>query len=137
MKVATQMGNQGHSGVGAREFCEMVWTGAIGQVKEAHIWTNRPTWPQGIPNPLPEEPAPTSMDWDLWLGPAPARPYNHGYAPFRWRGWIDFGCGSLGDMGCHIMDPVFWALKLDKAKETTIEIVQIEGYNTQLSLLRL
>lgn len=131
MKVATQMGNQGHSGVGAREFCEMVWTGAIGQVKEAHIWTNRPTWPQGIPNPLPEEPVPPSMDWDLWLGPAPTRPYNHGYAPFRWRGWIDFGCGSLGDMGCHIMDPVFWALKLDKAKEVSIEIVKIDGYNTQ------
>jgi len=133
MKVATQMGNQGHSGTGAREVCEMIWTGAIGQVKEAHIWTDRPHdgWGQGTPNPLPEEPIPPSMDWNLWIGPAPMRPYNHGYAPHNWRGWIDFGCGALGDMGCHIMDPAFWALKLDKAKEVTIEIVQIERYNTQ------
>ncbi len=133
MKVATQMGNQGHSGVGAREVCEMIWTGAIGEVKEVHIWTDRPRgrWPQGVGEPLPEQPVPPSMDWNLWIGPAPMRPYNKGYAPHKWRGWIDFGCGALGDMGCHIMDPAFWALKLDKATEVVVDIVKQEGRNNQ------
>ena len=131
MGVATQMGNQGHSCKGAREVCEMVWSGAIGQVTEAHVWTNRPSWPQGIAEPLPEMPVPADLDWDLWLGTAPERPYNKGYAPRDWRGWFDFGCGALGDMACHIMDPVFWALKLGEAKTCTVEYVQKDNFNAQ------
>ena len=111
-KVATQMGNQGHSGNGVRDICEWIWDGAIGEVKEVHAWTNRPIWPQGIDRPKGEQPVPETMDWDLWIGPAPMRPYNKAYAPFAWRGWWDFGGGALADMACHVLDPVFWALKL-------------------------
>ncbi len=113
-KVATQMGNQGHSGEGARLVCEWIWDGAIGPVREVHCWTNRPVWPQGIEVDRPKEtpPAPESMDWDLWIGPAAYRPYHPAYHPGKWRAWWDFGTGSLGDLGCHIVDPVFWALKL-------------------------
>jgi predicted dehydrogenase len=125
--VVTAMGNQGHSGDGVREMCEMVWAGAIGDVKEAHIWTNRPIWPQGIAKKLEERPVPDTMAWDLWLGVAPSRPYNPGYAPFKWRGWWDFGCGAIGDMACHIMDPAFWALKLYEAKNYTVEVTHVEG----------
>ena len=113
-KVVTQMGNQGHSGDGARLICEWIWSGAIGPVREVHAWTNRPVWPQGIEVERPKEtpPVPESLDWDLWLGPAPWRPYNPAYVPRSWRAWWDFGTGSLGDLGCHVLDPVFWALKL-------------------------
>ena len=113
-KVATQMGNQGHSGEGIRLICEWIWAGAIGPVREVHAWTNRPVWPQGVEMDRPkEEPAvPETLDWDLWLGPAAYRPYHPVYLPSIWRGWWDFGTGSLGDMACHIVDPVFWALKL-------------------------
>ncbi|MBP8131487.1 MAG: Gfo/Idh/MocA family oxidoreductase [Candidatus Hydrogenedentes bacterium] len=129
--VTTQMGNQGHCGDGVRELCEMIWAGAIGTVKEAHIWTNRPIWPQGIADPLPEQPVPETMDWDLWLSAAPFRPYNEKYAPFNWRGWWDFGCGAIGDMACHIMDPAFWALKLYEAKSYSVEVVTQEGITGQ------
>jgi predicted dehydrogenase len=112
--VASQMGNQGHSGEGVRLLCEWVWDGAIGGIREAHAWTNRPVWPSGIevdrPTEAPEPPP--GLDWDLWLGPAHSRPYNPTYHPAKWRAWWDFGTGSLGDMGCHIIDPLFWALKL-------------------------
>ncbi|HUW19668.1 MAG TPA: Gfo/Idh/MocA family oxidoreductase [Sedimentisphaerales bacterium] len=111
-KVATQMGNQGHSGEGIRLICEWIWDGAIGPVREVHAWTNRPVWPQGIGRPEDTPPVPATLDWDLWLGPAPYRPYHSTYLPFNWRGWQDFGTGALGDMACHIIDPVFWALKL-------------------------
>ncbi len=111
-KVATQMGNQGHSGEGPRQICEWIWDGAIGPVREVHAWTNRPIWPQGIPRPKETPPVPSSLDWDLWLGPAPVRPYHPTYHPFSWRAWSDFGTGALGDMACHILDPVFSALKL-------------------------
>lgn len=110
--VATQMGNQGHAGEGNRLICEWIWDGAIGPVRKVYAWTNRPIWPQGIQRPREEPPQPSSMDWDLWLGPAPQRPYHPAYAPFKWRGWWDFGTGALGDMGCHILDSPFWALKL-------------------------
>jgi predicted dehydrogenase len=112
--VVTQMGNQGHSGEGVRILCEMVWDGAIGPIREAHAWTNRPVWPSGIEVGRPEETpeVPPNLDWDLWLGPAAARPYHPVYHPAKWRAWWDFGTGSLGDMGCHIVDPLFWALKL-------------------------
>jgi predicted dehydrogenase len=118
-KVATQMGNQGQASEPTRHLCELVWSGIIGPVREAHIWTDRPSqglfkeyWPQGIARPKDEPPVPETLDWDLWLGPAPQRPYNPAYLPFKWRGWWDFGTGALGDIGCHAMDPVFRALKL-------------------------
>jgi predicted dehydrogenase len=111
-KVVTQMGNQGHSDEGVRLICEWIWDGAIGPVREVHAWTDRPFWPQGIDRPKDTPPVPSTLDWDLWLGPVPERPYNPAYLPFKWRGWWDFGCGALGDMACHVMDPIFAALKL-------------------------
>jgi hypothetical protein len=100
-----------------------VWAGVIGKVKEAHIWTDRPSqglfkeyWPQGVSRPKDTPAVPSTLDWDLWLGPAPQRPYNPVYLPFVWRGWWDFGTGALGDIGCHAMDPVFRALKLGAPK---------------------
>jgi predicted dehydrogenase len=113
-KVMTQMGNQGHSGDGPRLMCEWIWSGAIGPVREVHAWTNRPVWPQGIELDRPQDtpPVPETLDWDLWLGPAAYRPYHPAYLPAIWRQWCEFGTGSLGDLGCHVMDPIFWALKL-------------------------
>ncbi len=125
--VATQMGNQGHSGAGVRRLTEWIRAGAIGTVRETHIWTNRPIWPQAGQRPDEIEPVPETLDWCLWLGVAPYRPYNSCYCPFKWRGWWDFGCGALGDMACHIMDPSYTALNLDYP--TTVEAVQ-EG-NTE------
>ena len=110
--VATQMGNQGNSGEGIRQVCEWIWSGAIGEVTEVHTWTNRPVWPQGLIRPEETPPVPASLDWDLWLGTAPERPYHPDYLPFSWRGWWDFGTGALGDMACHVVDPVYKALKL-------------------------
>ncbi len=111
-KVATQMGNQGHSDEEIRVQCELIWAGAIGDVREVYAWTDRPVWAQGIARPKETPPVPKGLDWDLWLGPAPSRPYNRCYHPFAWRGWLDFGTGALGDMGCHIIDHAFWPLKL-------------------------
>jgi predicted dehydrogenase len=119
-KVATQMGNQGQASEETRLQCEAIWDGAIGQVREVHVWTDRPLngidkwyWPQGVDKPKGEDPVPESLNWDLWIGPAPMRPYVKGvYNPFVWRGWWDFGTGALGDIGCHSLDPVFRALKL-------------------------
>jgi predicted dehydrogenase len=118
-KVATQMGNQGQASEETRRLCEMIWDDAIGSVREVHIWTDRPSnglfneyWPQGVDRPKDTPPVPKTLEWDLWLGPAPERPYNPIYVPFRWRGWWDFGTGALGDIGCHAFDPVFRALKL-------------------------
>jgi predicted dehydrogenase len=111
-KVVTQMGNQGHAGEGARLICEWIWDGAIGDVFEVHCWTDRPIWPQGVDAPMEIPSVPSTLDWDVWLGPAPFRPYHPAYHPFKWRGLWDFGTGALGDMGAHIMDQPFWALKL-------------------------
>jgi len=118
-KVVTQMGNQGQASEGTRQLCEMIWDGAIGPVREAHIWTDRPSnglfneyWPQGVGRPADTPKVPDTLDWDLWVGPAPMRPYHSAYLPFKWRGWWDFGTGALGDIGCHSFDPVFRALKL-------------------------
>lgn len=127
--VQTQMGNQGHSGDGVREMCEIVWSGIAGDIKEVHIWTNRPIWPQGIAEPLPARPVPETLDWNLWIGCAPMRPYNPEYAPFKWRGWWDFGAGALGDMGCHIMDPAFWAL--DLSNPISVECIYQKDKNDQ------
>src|SRR5437867_10325363 len=106
------MGNQGHARDGTRQIREWVEAGAIGTVREVHFWTNRPIWPQAIDRPLEEYYAPTTLDWNLWLGPAPERPYHPAYAPFKWRGFWDFGTGALGDMACHIMDAAYWTLDL-------------------------
>ena len=106
------MGNQAHAGEPIRRAVELIRSGVIGKVKEVHAWTNRPIWPQGVKKALPAQKVPKNMNWDQWIGPAPMRPYNSAYAPFKWRGWWDFGTGALGDMGCHIMDMPFWALDL-------------------------
>ena len=111
-KVATQMGIQGHCNEGLRLLREWLEAGAIGDVTEVHYWTNRPIWPQGIGRPRGTKPIPKSLDWDLWLGPAPYRPYHDAYMPFKWRGWWDYGCGALGDIACHAMDAAFWTLQL-------------------------
>src|SRR5512136_1321351 len=111
-KVATQMGNQGHAKEGARLICEWIWDGAIGNVFEVHCWTDRPIWPQGIDAPKEIPSVPPTLEWDVWLGPAPWRPYHPAFHPFSWRGWWDFGTGAVGDMGAHLLDQPFWALKL-------------------------
>ncbi len=119
-KVATQMGNQGMAFEGNRFINEWLADGCIGPVREVHVWSDRPThrgklpgwWPQGIERPTDTPPVPATLDWDLWLGPAPLRPYHPAYVPFKWRGWWDFGSGGLGDMGIHNIAPVFSALRL-------------------------
>ena len=109
--VATQMGNQGTAMPALRKAAASIRAGAVGDVKEVHVWTNRPVWPQGGSRP-PEAPVPESLDWDSWIGPAKMRPYGNGYHPFSWRGFWDFGTGALGDMACHTMNMVFMALDL-------------------------
>jgi len=111
-KVATQMGNQGHAGEGLRTWVDWVKNGAVGNVREVHLWTNRPIWPQGVERPTDSPPVPAGLNWDLWVGTAPMRPFSPAYHPFKWRGFWDFGTGALGDMGCHIIDVPFWALDL-------------------------
>jgi predicted dehydrogenase len=112
-KVATQMGNQGHAMESIRLLCEWIWDGAIGNVTEVQAWTPHPVWPQGmLHRPAETPPVPDTLSWDLWLGPAPVRPYHPCYLPRLWRGWLDFGTGGLGDMGCHIFDHIVWSLKL-------------------------
>jgi len=115
-KVATQMGNQGTAGNNFRESVEIIQAGGIGEVKEVHVWTNRPVWPQS-PNitarPKEVDPVPAHLHWDEWLGPAPERPFHHkAYLHFVWRGWWDFGTGALGDMACHTTNLPYMALKL-------------------------
>jgi len=125
--VISQMGNQGHSGSGYKTLVNWIQAGVIGKVKEAHAWSNRPIWPQGIDRPKTSSEPPENLDWDLWLGVAKYRPFvgpqadskrGRGlYHPFNWRGWLDFGVGALGDMGCHIIDPVVWSLGLSAPKK--------------------
>ena len=109
-KVATQMGNQGNSFDWCRQVAEWIWAGTIGEVTEVHAWTDRPIWPQGLMKPSDTPPCPDTLDWNLFIGPAEMRPYHPSYTPWNWRGWYDFGTGAMGDMACHIMDPVCWAL---------------------------
>jgi predicted dehydrogenase len=111
-KVATQMGNQANSGDGVRQLCEWIWNGEIGEIREVHTWTDRPIWPQGLQRPTNVMTVPKTLNWDLFIGPAPMRPFNEIYTPWNWRGWWDFGTGAFGDMACHILDPVYQALKL-------------------------
>ena len=120
--VVSQMGNQGHSSSAYRTVAKLIQAGTIGKVKEAHAWSNRPIWPQGIERPSRADAVPSYLHWNLWLGVAGERPFvgpmegskrDRGlYHPFNWRGWLDFGVGALGDMGCHIIDPVAWSCEL-------------------------
>lgn len=110
--VVTQTGNQHHSSDGYRRAVELVQAGVVGEVREIHSWTSRPWWPQGIGRPAETPATPDELHWDLWLGPAPERPYHPAYHPVNWRGWWDFGDGALGDMGPHLLDPAVWALEL-------------------------
>lgn len=120
-KVATQMGNQGQASEEARVVAEMILDGAIGTVREVHAWSNRvpDISERGIPRPKDTPPVPEWLDWELWVGPAPMRPYHPSYHPFSWRGWWDFGTGVLGDIGCHELSTIFKTLKLGHPK--TIE----------------
>lgn len=111
-KVATQMGNQGASGIGVNLVCEWIWNGEIGDITRVDTFTDRPIWPQGLNAPDVVDKIPSTLNWDLFTGPAKMRPYNHIYAPWNWRGWWDYGTGALGDMACHILHPVFKGLKL-------------------------
>jgi predicted dehydrogenase len=124
-KLATQMGNQGASGEGVRRICAWIWGGEIGEVRKVECYTNRPIWPQGLPRPEKVEKVPPKLNWDLFIGPAPMRPYNPIYTPWNWRGWWDFGTGALGDMACHIIQPAAEALKLKYP-------VQVQGSSTML-----
>ncbi len=127
-QVQTQMRIQGHAMSGIRRMREWYALRAIGEIEEIHIWTDRPIWPQGVVEPLPAEEVPETMDWNLWLGVAPVREYNAGYAPFSWRGWWDFGCGALGDIGCHAFDCAFDVLKLGSptSVEATSDVILAE-----------
>jgi predicted dehydrogenase len=122
-KVQTQMGNQGHSTDSIRELREWIKDGAIGPVREVHAWSDRPVggrpWSDFplMARPKDTPPVPKTLDWDLWLGPTAYRPYHPIYVPLQWRGWYAFGTGALGDMGCHILDPAFWALNLGQPTE--------------------
>jgi len=111
--VITQIAVANQASEATRQLCEWIWDGAIGPVREVHNWSSRPFWPQGIERPKESEPVPGGLDWDLWLGPAPTRPFHHVYLPFVWRGWDDFGCGALGDMGSYSYDTIFRVLKLE------------------------
>jgi len=111
--VITQMGNQGSAEDGLRRAVEVIQAGLLGQVREVHVWSNRPVWPQGMGRPAGSDPVPAGLDWDLWLGPAQFRPFKKDvYHHFKWRGWQDFGTGALGDMACHTANMPFRALKL-------------------------
>lgn len=124
--IATQMGNQGSSSEDIRLVCDWIWNGEIGEVKEVHAWTNRPIWPQGLQRPEKKMTVPETLNWDLFIGPASMRPFNEIYTPWNWRGWWDFGTGALGDMACHVLDPVFKALKLKYPKS-------VQGSSTSLN----
>ncbi len=125
-KVATQVFTGNQASEDTRLLCEWIWDGAIGPVREVHNWSNRPIWPQGMDRPKETPPVPPGLDWDFWLGPAPARPYHPAYLPFVWRGWLDFGTGALGDMGCYSFDTIFRALKLNAP-------TSVEGSSTKLN----
>jgi predicted dehydrogenase len=126
-KVATQMGNQGYSYEGNRVASEIIWSGELGNIREVHGWTDRPIWPQGIDTLPPEEKIPDTLDWDVWLGPAAARPYSSAYVPFNWRGWFDFGTGAFGDAMCHSLGSTNMALKL--GAPTSVEVIKRDGKN--------
>ena len=124
MGVATQIAVGNQASEATRLLCEWIWAGAIGPVREVSNWSSRPFWPQGLERPKETEAVPEGLDWDLWLGPAPERSFNHAYLPFVWRGWCDFGCGALGDMGSYSFDTIFRVLKLETP-------ASVEGSSTE------
>jgi predicted dehydrogenase len=141
--VQTQMGNQGHSSKEIREVYEHIKAGTIGAVTEVHAWCDRPvgggsvSFPHGEGRPTGDYKVPKQLDWDLWLGPAQERPYHPIYHPMKWRGYIDFGCGALGDFGCHTLDPAFWALDLgspDNVIASTSNLLRNFEYDTYLTV---
>ena len=134
--VATQVAVGNQASEDTRLLCEWIWGGAIGGVREVINWSNRPVWPQALDRPKGEVPVPKGFDWDLWLGPSPARPYHPAYCPVVWRGWHDFGTGAIGDMGCYSFDTIFRVLKLEAPE--TVEATSTELYEEtypQASLL--
>ncbi|NHF59251.1 Gfo/Idh/MocA family oxidoreductase [Flavobacteriaceae bacterium TP-CH-4] len=112
-KIVSQMGNQGGSNPLLGMVQKWVDSGVLGSISKVQVWTNRPVWPQGGPMPSPDPTMkPESLDWNLWLGPAPEKPYIPNMHPFNWRGWWDYGTGALGDVGCHLIDIPFRTLGL-------------------------
>lgn len=130
--VATQLGNQGHSGDGIRSTCEWIWDGAIGEVREVHAWTGASRWNKkhtgGRP---PEEAVPRGVNWDLWLGPRASRPYSSAYTPVTWRDFWDFGTAPIGDFFCHNFDPALWAL--DLKDPVSIEAFGVGGVDSEMA----
>jgi predicted dehydrogenase len=122
--IATQIAVANQASEDTRLLCEWIWDGAIGPVREVANWSSRPFWPQGLERPKETETVPDGLDWNLWLGPAPERSFNRAYVPFVWRGWTDFGCGALGDMGSYSFDTLFRVLKLEAP-------VSVEGSSTE------
>lgn len=134
-KVVTQMGNQGGSGDGVRRTKELIDGGMIGEVESVYAWTNRPVWPQGLPTPTGKYDIPAELNWDLWIGPAKMIDYNPAYLPFNWRGWWAFGTGALGDMACHIMDPIYRILPIlyPDSVECSIATIWKEMWNDSMN----
>ncbi len=110
--VVTQVGNQGHATEGTRQTVEWIQSGLIGKVREVYLSTNRPSWPQGNLQRPAGVPVPKTLNYDVWLGPAPQKPYHPDVTHFNWRGLWDYGTGAMGDMGAHIFDAPVWALNL-------------------------
>ena len=123
------MGNQGTANTQLRMGAAAIQAGVIGNVKEVHVFTNRPIWPQGVERPATGDPVPSTLHWDEWIGPAPMRPYARGiYHPFAWRGWWDFGTGALGDMACHTVNMPFAALNL---RDPISVVAKTSGHNKE------
>lgn len=128
--VITQMGNQGHTFDGMSRIKEWIDAGVVGDVSEVITWTNRPNPPWFIPPetfPPAKEDVPGTLDWDLWHGPVQLKPYSEHYVPTRWRGWWDYGCGALGDIGCHTFDAPFWTLGLGTPTKVEVERIDPPG----------
>lgn len=135
LPVATQMGNQHHSSAGYALARHWLRSGVLGTIRSVHAWTSKPDWPQGNPPLPPPENPPASLHWDLWLGPAEARPYRAAFHPFLWRGWWDFGTGTPGDVSIHLLDPVFWALELKAPRRIWVESSDAASGRTSAGML--
>ena len=129
-KVLTQMGNQGHCGDAIRRACELIWDGAIGDVQETHTILGRNFG--GLGGRPASKPVPAHVHWEEWIGPSPYRDYHDGLHPFSWRDWRDFGTGTIGDMACHNLDVLFWALKIQAAKRFTVECLGTNGGSAEM-----
>ena len=129
-KVLTQMGNQGHCGDNIREVCEHIWAGSIGKVTETHSILGRSFGGSG--GRPPSKPIPAGLHWDEWIGPAPYRDYHEGLHTFSWRSWRQFGTGTIGDMACHNVDTLYWALKIKEAKTFTVECLSLKGGSEEM-----